>query len=384
MKRVLLFIMLALGTSGLWQAMAQTQTKSKPFVHCIVLDKTLSMVGRDGTKQGTTNIWDDVQNYCCGMIDGFSPSSTVVFYTFDKGLYGPEVFEIKGEADKTAIKNKVRDVTVDGQYTWIASNLAKVIEAVYKQYEDHSIMIYLLTDGIEEQQPCNIQKVIDGYEGYVGDYDHLYYVDLRGLLSNSKNPTTKEFKDAFENGRHTDIVDGFPKIVSMSPMFPTIPHEIKENEEKASSFTVDQVFEVTSGELTKDFSFEASINNGSVKGVKANFKITPSKVSIADMKPDKNKGMYRVTFEIENVSNVSLFDCTIPIQLKGCTGEKTLTIEPSSFVIELVKQPDVLHDTLEIHDTVVVEKTVIIEAKDKEQTVTVKHNKYSRKNKTKE
>ena len=54
MKRVLLFIMLALGTSGLWQAMAQTQTKSKPFVHCIVLDKTKSMIGKDGTKQGTT------------------------------------------------------------------------------------------------------------------------------------------------------------------------------------------------------------------------------------------------------------------------------------------------------------------------------------------
>ena len=384
MKRVLLFIMLALGTSGFWQAMAQTQTKSKPFVHCIVLDKTKSMIGKDGTKQGTTNIWDDVQNYCCGMIDGFSPSSTVVFYTFDKGLYGPEVFEIKGDADKTAIKNKVRDVTVDGNYTWIASNLAKVIEAVYKQYPDHSIMIYLLTDGIEEQQPCNIKKVISDYDGYVGDYDHLYYVDLRGLLSNSKNPTAKEFKDAFENGGHSDIIHSFAKIVSMSPMFKSIPYEIKVNEGNKRKFPVTQIFEVTSGELTKDFSFEATVPDGSVKG--ANFKITPSKLSIDNLTPDKDKGMYRVTFEIENVSNVSLFDCKIPVQLKGCIGANTLTIEPSSFTIEFSKEPERIVDTFEIHktDTFYIEKKIFIESKDKEQKVSVKYNKYSSKNKAKE
>ena len=316
MKKLLfLFLVLALGFPQVMKAQEETNS----FVHCIVLDKTKSMVGKDGTKEGTTNIWKEVQDYCCGMVDGFSPSSTVLLYTFDKGLYGPDVFEIKDETDKTAIKNIVRNIVVDGQYTWIASNLAKVIESVYKQYPDHSIMIYLLTDGLEEQHPCNIKKVISDYDGYVGDYDHLYYVDLRGLLRNSKNPTAKEFEDAFANGKHADIIDKFAKIVSLAPQYKTLYYEVKDTEGNPSKFTVTQVFDVTSGELTKDFSFEALIPDGSVKGV--NYKITPSKLSLGNMKPDNEKGKYRVDFEVENVNKVSLFDCEIPVQLKGCTGE---------------------------------------------------------------
>ena len=336
-KTTYFFLLIALCFSQVLKA----QDEVRPFVHCIVLDKTKSMIGRDGTKQGTTNIWNDVQNYCCGMIDGFMPSSTVLLYTFDKELFGPEVFEIKSEADKTTVKNKVRSVVPDGQYTWIASNLAKVIDAVYKRFKNHNIMIYLLTDGIEEQQECNIEEVIQTYEGYTGDYDHLYYVDLRGKLRDSSNPCAKEFQGVLESSGKGSIVDSLTVIVNLAPQYKTLYHQVAENEENKSKFTVTQIFEVTSGvqhlskKLTKDLWFEAYIPEDSVKGV--NFKIVPSKTFLGDMKPDEEKGKYRVEFEIENISNVSLFDCRIPVKLRGCSGDKTVTIEPSSFVIEITK-----------------------------------------------
>lgn len=360
-KFLLLFFVLALSFSQTLKA----QDANNPYVYCIVLDKTLSMVGIDGTKQGTTNIWEDVQNYCCGMIDGFAPSSIVLFYTFDKELFGPDVFEIRGEAEKTAIKEKVLSVKVDGKYTWIAPNLDKVIKDVYQRYHpDYNIMIYLLTDGIEEKQPCDIQNVISDYEGYKGDYRHLYYVDLRGLLRNSKTPTANEYKKAFEEGEHADIVVGYPKIVNMSSLFKTISYEIKDSGENQNKFTITQYFQVTRGELTDDFSFEVSIPDEAVKD--ANFDIHPSKLSVRNMTPVQNeKGRYSVDFEIEQVNNVTLLDCQIPIQMKGCTGENTLTIDPSSFIVRFNKQPktDTVHKT----------DTVYIGPQDKPQTVIVKN-----------
>ena len=383
MKRVLLLIMLALGTCGSWQAMAQNQDENKSFVHCIVLDKTKSMIGKDGTPQGTTNIWKDVQDYCCEMIDGFSPFSKVVFYTFDRELFGPDEFEITEDADKTVIKNRVKAVTPDGQHTWIASNLEEVIKNVYKKYRNNNVMVYLLTDGIEEQYPSRIKQVIENYEGFVGDYDHLYYVDLRGSLKNSTTSTAREFKDAFKNGEHADIIENFAKIVSLAPGHRKLYYEIKEGEGDVKKFRVTQTFNVVSGNLTKDFSFEATIPDGAVKGI--NFTISPSKLSVSNLTP-LGEGNYSVVFEIEKIDNVSLFDCKIPVQLKGCTGENTLSIDPSSFDVELRKEPDKIRDTIIVTDTLVktVTDTVIIEPKDKEKKVTVKSNKFGKKNKTKE
>lgn len=312
----------------------KAQDEIKPFVHCIVLDKTKSMIGRDGTKGGATNIWEDVQNYCYGMIDGFALSSKVVFYTFDKELYGPDVFDINSEADKEVVKDKIRNVVVDGNYTWISSNLRKVIDAVYDQYKDYNVMIYLLTDGIEEQQPYDIKNVIERYKAFVGDYDHLFYVDLRDRLKDS--PFGPEVEDAFKDCPQCSSEVGYPTIVSMLTQFKTITHEIEEKDSNKRKFTVTQMFIVTGGELTEDYTFDALIPDGSVKD--ANFIISPSKLSPKKMKADGETGRYRVNFEIENVNNVSLFDCAIPVKLKGCSGEKNLVIEPSEFVINIIKK----------------------------------------------
>ena len=312
----------------------KAQEESKPFVHCIVLDKTYSMIGKDGTTQGTTNIWADVQDYCCGLVDGFLPPSTVLLYTFDSKLYGPDVFVIEREADKTAVKNKVRSVKVDGHNTYSASNLEKVIEYVYENYPDNNKRIYLLTDGIEEQKECTIEEVIKAYSDRVERYDHLFYVDLRDQLSQSNKPCAEQYRKGFGDNPYSGIYKGYPSIVDMSPLFTIIPHEIEEIERQENKFTVTQVLEVRNGVMKSGFSFEASILDESVKD--ANLLISPSKLFIDST--EVVSGRYRINFVIEKVDNIGLSDCTIPVQLKGCDGEKTLIIEPSSFVIELRKK----------------------------------------------
>lgn len=344
MKRLLLFILLVALS---FPQVLKAQNETKPFVHCIVLDKTKSMIGKDGTKAGTTNIWNEVQDYCCGMIDGFMPSSTVLLYTFDKELFGPDVFVIRDEADKTSIKSKVRNITVDGQKTWIASNLGKVIESVYSQYKDCNIMIYLLTDGIEEQPGCGIEEVINAYGGYTGDYDHLYYVDLRGLLRNSTSPCAKEFKDGFEKGEHLDIVDGYPKIVMMSPLINPVVHVIKDESLDDKEFEATQIFQVTSGKLTEDFSFEVFVPGGNVDGL--NLDISPSRITVNHMNKINDEGKYSIQLKVKIVNNASLKECVIPVSLKGCKGENTLSFEPSRFTIETKMHVPVVHDT--IHKT---------------------------------
>ena len=77
----------------------KAQDPNNPFVHCIVLDKTLSMTGHGGN-----DIWAEVQEYCYELIDGFSESSTVLLFTFDEDVYGPQVFELNSYSDKEKAK----------------------------------------------------------------------------------------------------------------------------------------------------------------------------------------------------------------------------------------------------------------------------------------
>ena len=121
MKKVLYLLLLTVCSSLVMNA----EDANNPYVHCLVLDKTMSMTGHGGT-----NIWADVQNYCYEWIDGIPESSTVLFYTFDKDLHGPQKFVINSNDDKKKIKDVIENIKVDGTRTYISSNLEKVVSQI--------------------------------------------------------------------------------------------------------------------------------------------------------------------------------------------------------------------------------------------------------------
>ena len=103
MKKV--FVLLIALLTGFPLQFVKAQDANNPYVHCVILDKTMSMTGHGGT-----NIWADVQNYCYEWIDGVPQPSTVLLFTFDRKLYGPQKFEIKSDSDKVNVKDAVKNI----------------------------------------------------------------------------------------------------------------------------------------------------------------------------------------------------------------------------------------------------------------------------------
>ena len=201
MKKALLIFVLAVFSCQIVEA----QDANKPFMHCLMLDKTLSMIGQDKDRD---NIWPDFQDYCFNWVDGIPQSTTLVVFTYDKDLSKPEVFVINTDADRQTVKDYIRNIKIDGRFTYIARNLRKAFEYVQENYPSYNKRIYLLTDGKEEEQGSDINGVLNLFDGSQSpDYNHLYYVDI-------KDKASEDLKNAIENNKGVTRVTGLTQVVA--------------------------------------------------------------------------------------------------------------------------------------------------------------------------
>lgn len=326
MKRHRITLLIAL-TYILLGLNVYAQDANNPYVHCIVLDKTMSMTGHGGT-----DIWADVQNYCYEWIDGVPQSSIVLFFTFDKSLYGPQKFEINSDADKAKIKNVVKNVNVDGQHTWISSSLDKAIDYVHKNYPSskYNRRIYLITDGREEQPQADFAQVLHHYNSWKGDYDYLYYVDLRNMAPEST-------KNAIKNTEGAGLGTGFAKFLTISPVVKTVNYLL------GGSKSFEQIFLVSNDELFSRMSFDVKVDSVKTVGegnVVPNVTISPSRNISVQRTRKMEDGKYKVTFTVDFI-NESLCECDIYVGLAGRNqGDNVLSFEPCGFVIHARNKPE--------------------------------------------
>lgn len=304
----------------------KAEDANNPYVHCIVLDKTMSMTGHGGT-----NIWSDVQNYCYEWIDGIPQSSTVLLFTFDQKLYGPQKFCIESDNDRQKIKDAVKNVKVDGQRTWISSSLGEAIKHIHNNYpkSNYNKRLYLITDGKEEQPEANFAKVLQNYGSWKGDFDYLYYVDLRNLAPQSTI-------DAIANTEGADLGTGFAKFMTISPMIKKV------NCVLGGSKSFEQHFLVSNEALFSIMSFDAKIDSIKKIGgetVEPNVTLSPS-INISNKVAKKmEEGKYKVTFTV-NFINESACECDIYVGLAGRNqSNNIINFEPGGFVIQVRNKP---------------------------------------------
>lgn len=318
-KSLLLCCCLLLGITN-----AMAQDADETWVYCLVLDKTMSMTGHGGT-----DIWDDVQNYCYEWTKGVAQSSTVLLYTYDKDLYGPQVFSINSDEDREKVNNAIKNVKVDGRFTYIASNLRKVVDYIYKEYPATTFKkrIYLITDGIEEEQNSNFEEdVLKAYGSWRGDYDHLFYVDLRDMADDIT-------KHAIENTNGVSRGKGFVKFVTISPVFGNVNYIIGESVE------VEQHFSVTDDNVFSGLSFDLKVDNANIKVIGEQSKqpnvLLSLSGSISNQSMEKiDIGTYKLKFSVNFINN-SECECDIPVTIV-CknAADKEMTAQPNVFYIK--------------------------------------------------
>lgn len=327
MKKALLVIVVFAAIGLFLPRIASAQEADSPFVHCLVLDKTLSMTGHGGT-----NIWDDVQKYCREWVDGIPVGSKLLFFTYDKELYGPQEFSIDSDADKEKVRKVIKEVNVDGRYTWIASNLAKVVDMVYDKYPENNKMIYLITDGKEEEPGSNFAGTMSKYSTKRGDYDHLYYVDLRGF-ADEKTTTI------IENTDGADIGDGFVKFVTVRPELDSLNYIIGKTKQ------IVQQFVVANGDVSNDLSFDIKVDSVESKetGKTPNVSVNPSMNVSFDKLKKIEEGKYQFSFSLDFLNN-SECECVVNVLLQGKTkDDKNLVFNPAGFAIKVSKQVRVVN-----------------------------------------
>lgn len=324
----LLFICLFL-TFGANQILFAQNDDQSP-VYCMVLDKTLSMKGHGDNGIVLKNIWDDVQKYCHEWVDYVATPSTVLLFTFDTNLSGPQVFKVSSDADKTKIKDALKNIVVDGQHTHIVSNLSKVVQYVYENYSSASNKrIYLITDGHEEDQSAKFSDLLNKYDTWRGDFDYLYYVDLRGEASDEYKPDHPGYLYG----------DGYPQFATMNPLSTTAFYTIGDSKNFELRFYVDN------DSLFSELSFDIKID--SVKAiddqVSVSVDITPSRgISKTSSNMTKiEEGKYKVVFSLDFIGTEH--ECDIFISMNGKTIEnKHLEIIPNIICIEARNKKKIL------------------------------------------
>lgn len=310
---ILAFIVLGLSLTQ--KALSQD---NQHYVHCIMLDKTMSMTGSGGGK----NIWPDVQEYCNDWVDGIKAPSTIVFFTYDKSLNGPQLFEIESDTDKNKVKEAVKNVKIDGRHTWIASNLAKAWNYILEKYPTSVKRIYLITDGIEEELQSSFSGVIKTYSASRGDYDYLYYVDLKGSAPEDVINTLDDTPGA-------GYGSGYHEFYTIKPSYNQLKYTI------GKSQGLKQLFEVNDDGVA-NCSFTIKIDSVSVKGegsMLPNVMISPSKVYFKDLQ--KNENSYEYDFNIVFHNN-TMCPCDIFVKLEGEAGKDlSINFVPAEFCIQV-------------------------------------------------
>lgn len=323
-KKLALLIALLVGSFTVIKA----QDAKPAHVYSIVLDKTLSMTGHGGS-----DIWSEVQQYCNELVDGIPQNSTVLLFTFDKDLYGPDKFDLRSAADKKSIKTAIKDIIVDGKNTYIASNLSKNLDYIYENYPDlaYNRIFYLITDGIEEEAGSSFNNVLQKYSLKRGQHDYLYYVDLRDLAP-------KEIKEAIQNTKGAGLGSGFAKFLTISPVYPSISYTI------GKSDSITQHFLVSNEELLAGIKLSVkvdSVNRAGEDDVNFNVDLSPSASIGKNNMVKVEDGKYKVDFNV-NFFNTNGTPCEsdIYVSLSGQSqGNVILDIEPSIFCIKARHTP---------------------------------------------
>lgn len=314
---LLLWALLACSIQGL-----NAQDSSNPFVHCLVLDKTMSMTGHGGT-----DIWADVQNYCYEWIDGVPESSTLLLFTFDRDVYGPQKFEINSASDREKAKEAVKNINVDGRNTWISSSLDKAVKYVYDNYpkSEYNSVIYLVTDGREEQLEANFAGVLQNYGSKRGDYDYLYYVDLRDMA-------TPDITVPIGETEGCGIGKGFAKFLTIQPLMKLV------NCVLGGSQSFEQHFLVNNEALFSEMAFDLkvdSVKKVSRENVVPNVTLNPSRNIKMQQAVKMEDGKYKVKFSL-NFINESKCECDVYVSLVGRNqGDKFINFQPRQFVVKV-------------------------------------------------
>jgi len=293
---------------------------AQEFVTCIVLDKTASMVGKpDGS-----NIWADVQNYTLNMIDAISINTTVIVFEFDGKCYGPKTFTISQQADKGAIKTYVKSVKPDGQSTAIYNALDVAWQYMQNNYSNHNKIIYLITDGRDNASQMSFSSVLSKFSANKGEYDHLYYIDLRDMAD-------ANIKNLVSQTESVSITKGFVKTITVQPIFQEIPVTLDKSNK------IEQRFAISGGVLPESFSFNCQV-------------VSPNNIN-ADINPSGNIGQQNLTkiddgkysfqFGLDILQGQLVDSAEFKISLhSNSINEYLITFQPETFTI-LLKNKDV-------------------------------------------
>lgn len=295
---------------------------SQDFVSCLILDKTGSMVG-NGDGHGD-NIWSDVQEYCCEMVDNLSTPVNLVIYTFDAKCSSPQCFSIKGDGDKEDVKNYIKSIVANGRSTAIYSALNTALDYLRSNYPKSNQLLYLVTDGRDNASSMTFRQSLEKFAANRGEYDHLYYIDLRGTARTDD-------VDAIKNTQGADIGVGTVKTASLKTAFSVVNYTIKESKYAEQRFVVSSLCD----DDKESFKFDAVV--GDLKGISVD--ITPSRnISVSSLEKIE-EGKYSLKFNLDFLGNAPQ-ECEIPVSLKGVDDAgHIVTFDPDNFVIKVSKRP---------------------------------------------
>lgn len=320
MKRIIqLFVVTSILSGGITINKSAHANDTDAFISVLIIDKTGSMMGR-GDGYGDT-IWFEVQEYLLDYVRGIQLNTKVVIYEFDRHLYGPTVFHVANESVKSDIENHITNIIPDGQSTAIYDALSQALIYLDENYKNNRKLIYLITDGRDNASSISFPDMISEFSAKRGEYDHLYYIDLRDRASDDVK------REATTNPNLT-LTREFTKTLTLRPVFETIP-VILDGE---THFT--QRFYLDGGVLPEGFRFHSSfiIPDGQI----LNIDITPSRNISSQQFRRIEEGRVELSYTIELLAgNVDQL-LEIPVELEAVNlPGYVFTFIPQSFILQL-------------------------------------------------
>ncbi|MDR1369738.1 MAG: VWA domain-containing protein [Dysgonamonadaceae bacterium] len=236
MKKILIFTVLLCFVS-VSSLVAQTKSQRRIYLW----DVTLSMKGKakvDG--KPTANIYDDVVEALCRYINGINNENTeILVLPFQEKILpaiGPRKATLDGKED---IEKKIRNFNLPS-HRW--TNIFKPLSEVVDNYlqEDKNTVVYLLTDGIQDDPSANSAgreswKAVEKWNTDAGENNFLYYVYLTEVAKDPKiDKAIEDAKKNPETPNNLDRTDGNGGDMSFLNLTPpgNLSFNLKDNKEK--------------------------------------------------------------------------------------------------------------------------------------------------------
>lgn len=289
------------------------------YISVLIIDKTGSMLGK-GDGRGE-EIWHDVQSYLFDYVTGIKLNTQVVFYEFDRNLYGPKVFSVVNESIKNDIRQYIENITPDGQSTAIYDALNKALAYLKKHYSNDKKLIYLITDGRDNSSGISFQRIITEFSATRGEFDHLYYIDLRDRAADNVRRESN-------TNPHFTLTKEFTKIISFRPVFDVIPFMLDGKTEFTQQFYVD------GGVLPEGFKFNSDFQIP--EGIVINIDIRPTRNITVDNLKRIEEGHFELVYTAELLAGKVDKTTEIPIFLEAINVPGYIfTFIPNSFILQL-------------------------------------------------